>query len=166
MNTLTELIIFSLLIGAGATIIMDIFAVINKRLFNVPSLDYAIVGRWIGHFKQGKFSHQTILQATPIKGESAIGWVAHYLIGISFAFLLLLICGTQWAYHPTFWPAFAIGMLTTAAPWLLMQPVFGFGVAASKTPNPTVARFRGLKAHAVYGIGLYLAGLLLSILLK
>ncbi|NML41341.1 DUF2938 domain-containing protein [Chitinophaga sp. G-6-1-13] len=166
MMNITELIIFSLIIGSGATIIMDIFAVINKRLFNVQSLDYALLGRWIGHFQHGKFSHQTILQAAPIKGERAIGWIAHYLIGISFAFLLLLIWGIQWAYHPTFGPAIIIGIVTTAAPWFLMQPAFGFGIAASKTPNPTLARTRSLKTHTVYGIGLYLAALLLSILLK
>lgn len=50
------------------------------------------------------------------------------------------------------------GLGSTAAPFFLMQPAFGLGVAASKTPNPTVARFRSLRAHAVYGLGLYLTG--------
>jgi hypothetical protein len=129
-------------------------------------LDYALLGRWIGHFRQARFFHHTILQAAPVKGEKVLGWMAHYLIGISFALLLLLVQGTGWAYHPTFGPAFATGMLTTAAPWFLMQPAFGFGVAASKMPNPAQARIRSLKTHAVYGTGLYLAALLLSVFIK
>ncbi|NQX37762.1 Protein of unknown function [Pedobacter steynii] len=166
MNTYLELIAFSLVIGIGATLVMDIYAVILKRFFNIPSLDFRIVGRWIGHFKEGVFSHKNILQAETIRYEGAIGWLAHYLIGISFAFLLLLIWGTEWAYHPTFGPAISIGLLTTIAPFFLMQPAFGFGIAASKTPNPNLARFRSLKAHAIYGIGLYVAALLLSMVLS
>ena len=166
MNTYLELITFSLIIGIGATLIMDIYAIIIKRLFNIPSLDFRIVGRWIGHFKNGVFSHKNILQAETIRYERAIGWLAHYLIGISFAFLLLLIWGTEWACKPTFWPAITIGLLTTIAPFFLMQPAFGFGIAASKTPNPNLARFRSLKAHAIYGIGLYVAALLLSMVVS
>lgn len=166
MNTYLELAVFSLIIGVGATIVMDIYAIIIKRFFNIASLDYRIVGRWIGNFKNGIFSHKNILQTAPIKNEQAIGWLAHYLIGISFAFLLLLIWGTSYAYKPSFWPALTIGLLTTIAPWFMMQPAFGFGIAASKTPNPTLARFRSIKAHAVYGIGLYLAALLLSMALS
>ncbi|MBB6499089.1 DUF2938 domain-containing protein [Pedobacter cryoconitis] len=163
MNTYLQLTSFSLIIGIGATLVMDIYAIIIKRFFNIPSLDYALLGRWVGHFKGGVFSHQNIMQTEKIEGERIIGWIAHYLIGISFACLLLLIWGIEWAYQPTILPALIIGLSTTVAPWFMMQPAFGFGIAASKTPNPSLARFRSLKAHTVYGIGLYLAGLLLSI---
>ncbi|UIR54921.1 DUF2938 domain-containing protein [Sphingobacterium sp. SRCM116780] len=145
---------------------MDVYGLIMRLLFNIPPLDMGLVGRWIGHFKHGVFSHRTILQAENIKGERIIGWIAHYLIGISFAFLLLLIWGVAWVYKPTFLPALAIGVLTTIAPWFMMQPAFGFGIAASKTPNPSQARFRSLKAHTIYGIGLYLSAVLLSMIIS
>ncbi|WP_371923502.1 DUF2938 family protein [Flavobacterium sp. HSC-61S13] len=80
---------------------------------------------------------------------------------LSFAFTLLLICGLEWVYHPAFLPALGVGILTTVAPWFLMQPAFGFGIAASKTGNPTLARLRSIQAHAIYGIGLYLNALTL-----
>lgn len=166
MNTFFELIIFSIIIGIGATLIMDLYAFLVRLIFNISSLDMGIVGRWIGHFTHGVFTHQNIMQAEKIKGERIIGWSAHYLIGISFAFLLLLICGLEWVYSPTLLPALAIGVLTTIAPWFMMQPAFGFGIAASKTPNPLVARLKSLQAHTIYGIGLYMAAVFLSIIIS
>ncbi|MGU3374823.1 DUF2938 domain-containing protein [Chryseobacterium sp. M5A1_1a] len=162
MNVLIDAVV----LGVGATVFMDLFALTIKKLWNVPSLDYRIVGRWIGHFKNGKFSHPNIIQATPIQGEKTIGWLAHYSIGIMFAYVLLFIWGENWLVTPTPFPAIIIGLATTLAPWLMMQPAFGFGIAASKLPNPTIARLRSLQAHFVYGMGLYLSGLFISSLFK
>lgn len=163
MNTIFQYFIYSIFIGVGATFIMDLYAVFIKKFFNIPSLDYALVGRWIGHFKEGKFAHANILQAKKIRVENTLGWIAHYLIGISFAFLLILTCGLDWIESPTFFPCIIIGLATTLAPWFMMQPAFGFGIAAAKTPNPMVSRLRSLQAHTIYGIGLYIAALLLKI---
>lgn len=166
MNTLFQIIGYSIFIGAGATLFMDIYAVLVKRFFNISSLDYAIVGRWIGNFKNGIFAHQNIIQSEKVKGERIIGWISHYVIGVSFAFLLLWIYGINWLKNPTFFPCIILGIATTIAPWFFMQPAFGFGFAASKTPNPAVSRLRSLQAHFIYGLGLYLAVLLLSCFLN
>jgi len=58
-------------------------------------------------------------------------------------------------------PALAFGLVTTLAPFLVMQPAFGFGIAASKTPKPSQARLKSLMTHTVFGRGLYLWALLL-----
>ncbi|AJA69702.1 Protein of unknown function DUF2938 [Myroides sp. A21] len=166
MNNVVLLIEYALLLGIGATIFMDIYAVAIKKLFNIPSLDYAMVGRWIGSFTKGVFSHPNIMQATPVKNERVLGWIAHYFIGISFAFVLLLICGVEWLIAPTFLPALVIGVATTVFPFFIMQPAFGFGIAASKTPKPNTVRLRSLQAHTIYGIGLYVAGWVLSLIIR
>ena len=44
------------------------------------------------------------------------------------------------------------------APFLLMQPCMGAGIAASRTPHPASARVHSLINHAVFGLGLYLFG--------
>ena len=44
-------------------------------------------------------------------------------------------------------------------PFLLMQPAFGLGVAAAKTPAPWQARLKSLSSHLVFGVGLYLSAL-------
>ena len=55
-------------------------------------------------------------------------------------------------------PALIVGIGTVAAPFLLMQPGMGLGIAASRTPGPRAARLRSLLAHAIFGVGLYAAG--------
>ena len=55
-----------------------------------------------------------------------------------------------------------MGLATVGAPWFVIQPAFGFGVAASKTPSPSQARLGSLRAHSAYGIGLWLSGVALK----
>lgn len=133
---------------------------ILKRVFSLPSLDYRIVGRWLAGMPRGKFIHANILNAAPMPGEAIIGWVAHYALGVFFAAILLGVMGIGWALEPTFLPAMLMGVITVVAPFFIMQPGFGFGIAASKTPTPNIARIRSLMAHTVFGIGLYVAALL------
>ncbi|MBK6454194.1 MAG: DUF2938 family protein, partial [Proteobacteria bacterium] len=91
-------------------------------------------------------------------GERVIGWVAHYVIGVAFAGLLLAVWGLAWVRHPTIGPALLVGIGTVAAPFLVMQPGMGVGVAASRTPRPAAARRQSLITHAIFGLGLYAAG--------
>lgn len=144
-------------IGLGATAVMDLWALLQRRLFGVPSLDYALVGRWLGHFPRGRFRHEAIMAAPPVAGERALGWAAHYAIGMLFAVLLIGVWGPAWVVDPTPGPALIIGVGTVVVPFLIMQPAFGAGLAASRTPQPNKARFRSLVAHLSFGVGLYLA---------
>lgn len=156
-----DMLLHATVLGIAATLIMDLWAIGQKRLFNIPSLNYRLVGRWIGHMPRGKWVHHTIVQATPVKGETLMGWGAHYLIGIVFTWLFLIIMGPAWLEQPTFLPALAMGIISVVAPFFLMQPSFGFGFAAARTPQPNVARQRSLIAHALFGIGIYVVALLL-----
>lgn len=156
-TTLCQVIV----IGIGATLVMDVWAIVLKRLFNIPSLDYALVGRWLGHMTKGTFAHQSIFNASPTRYEKAIGWFSHYLIGIVFAGGLVAAVGQQWLTAPTLLPALLFGIATVTVPFFVMQPCFGFGVAASKTPKPMNARSKSLLTHAVFGLGLYLTALVI-----
>lgn len=144
------------LVGIGATLMMDMYTFVLK-LFNINSLDYRLVGRWISKFPEGKFFHENIVKTTPEKFEVVIGWAAHYLIGISFAILLVMIIGMKWLEAPTILPALIIGIVTIIAPFFIMQPAFGFGFAASNLPDPNILRLRSLLTHSVYGIGLFVS---------
>jgi hypothetical protein len=152
------------LIGVGATAVMDLWSVARKLLLGTPALDYGLVGRWLGHLVRGRLHHDQITASPPVRGERLIGWTAHYLIGIAFAALLLAIWGLDWARHPTIGPALIVGIGSVAAPFLLMQPGMGAGIAASRTPRPVAARLNSLVAHGIFGLGLYAAGWLTSLL--
>lgn len=57
-----------------------------------------------------------------------MGWVTHYLIGVFFAALLLLMVGLEWARQPTLLPALAFGVLSVVAPFFVLQPAMGVAV--------------------------------------
>lgn len=152
------------LLGIGATLVMDLWAIILKRCFGIPSLDYAMVGRWLGHMPSGRFAHAPIFAAPAVAGEQAMGWIAHYTIGVIFAATLLAIWGLDWALNPTILPALIIGIGTVLVPYLVMQPAFGLGLAAAKTPQPNRFRLLSLAAHTAFAIGLYLSGLIWAML--
>jgi hypothetical protein len=154
----------ALLIGVGATAVMDIWAAARKRLLGIPPLDYGLVGRWLAHLARGRFRHDPIAVSPPVQGERLIGWIAHYLIGIAFAAALLALWGLDWARHPTVGPALIVGIGSVAAPFFLMQPGMGAGVAASRTPRPAAARLHSLATHGIFGLGLYGAGWVASLL--
>ncbi|MBK7629231.1 MAG: DUF2938 domain-containing protein [Ignavibacteriales bacterium] len=149
------------LIGIGATLTVDIWIYV-LGLFNIKSLDYRFVGRWIGNFPKGKFFHQNIIATEPVKGELVIGWIAHYVIGINFAFFLFLFCGKEWIQNPQIYSAVFWGILTVVAPLFIMQPAFGFGIASSNLSKPNIRRIKSLLTHLIYGIGLYIAAFLVK----
>lgn len=156
MNPTLEFVLRTLLIGAGATVMMDLWAAVLRQ-FGIPSLNFALLGRWVGHLPQGRWVHESIARAEPVKGELVLGWLAHYSIGISFAGLLLSTFGLSWARSPSLPPALFIGVVTVLAPLLILQPALGAGIASSKTPRPLFNSMKSLATHAVYGLGLYLA---------
>jgi hypothetical protein len=151
-------LLFTLLIGVGATAVMDLWGLARKPLLGIAPPDYALVGRWIAHMSHGQFRHDSIAASAPVRGEHIIGWTAHYLTGIAFAAMLVGIWGPAWVRQPTLGPALAVGIGTVAAPFLLMQPGMGAGIAGSRTPRPGAVRLQSLITHAVFGLGLYMAG--------
>jgi len=154
----------AILIGIGATIVMDIWALVRKKLFGVPLANYGLVWRWIAHMPSGQFYQENINKTPPVYAEHTLGWVLHYLIGVIFAVLLVAIYGVQWIENPALMPALVFGIVTVIAPLFLMQPGLGAGIAASRTPQPNIIRLHSLIMHSVFGLGLYIVALVLRLL--
>lgn len=156
-----ENLAYAFVIGFMATAFIDLWALVRKHLFKIPSLDYALVGRWLGHLCEGQIVHASIARSPPVRGEALIGWTAHYGIGIVFAVVFTFITGENWRLSPTIGPAIFFGAATVVAPYFIIQPAMGAGIAARKTLNPNIARLRSLVTHLAFGFGLYLAGLMM-----
>ncbi|MFT2089554.1 DUF2938 domain-containing protein [Paraglaciecola sp. 2405UD69-4] len=152
-------IIFVILIGIGATAFMDLWALLKKHLLHIPPTNWGMVGRWIAHMGQGKFRHLAIAESKAIRGEQLLGWTAHYVIGIGYAALLVIIFGNAWVNNPSIGPAFILGIATVVAPFLILQPGMGAGIAASRTPNPNSVRIQSMINHGVFGAGLFLSAI-------
>lgn len=152
-------------IGLGASAVMDLWNLFLKRAFSIPSLDYCLLGRWLRHMPDGTFRHSSITAAPRKSFECLVGWLAHYTIGIGFALGFVLVAPGNWLERPTLPPALLYGVGTVVFPFLLMQPFLGFGIAASRTPNPPRARLKSLVTHAVFGVGLYASAQGVSFLL-
>lgn len=160
MNDLTHL----LLLGLGATAATDLWALARRPLLGVAPPDWGLVGRWFAWLPRGRLVHVPIAATPAVRGERAIGWLAHYLTGIAFAALLLALVGPGWLRQPTLAPALAVGVGTVLAPFLLLQPGMGAGLAARRTPRPNTARLQSLLTHVVFGLGLYATAWLLRLL--
>jgi fatty acid desaturase len=157
-----DIVVATVLCGVGATAFIDLWSLARRALFGVLAPDYGLVGRWLGHMPRGRFVHAPIASSSRVRGEALLGWCAHYLIGIGFAALLPLLWGGAWFAQPRLLPALLVGVATVLAPYLLLQPGMGAGLAASRTQRPWTARAHSLVMHAMFGIGLYLNALALA----
>ncbi len=162
MNNPTLSLISAILIGLGATLTFDLWALFLKYAFKITPSNFCLVGRWIRTMPEGIFKHSNIASAPQKSAECTVGWIAHYIIGITFAVTFIALARDDWLLHPTLIPAIVFGVVTVLMPFFIMQPLFGLGLAASKTSNPTQARFRSLMNHSAFGGGLYLFGLLVN----
>ncbi|TGQ35726.1 DUF2938 domain-containing protein [Mesorhizobium sp. M00.F.Ca.ET.216.01.1.1] len=150
----------SVVIGIGATVLMDVWAIFLNAAFAQPRSNWGLVGRWVWHLRN-KIFHEDIGEATPYAHETALGWAFHYLVGIVYGIILVALAGTAWLAAPTFLPAFILGMVTVGAGWFLLAPGMGAGWAASKRPNPMQIRALNLISHTVFALGLFGTALLI-----
>lgn len=152
----------AVIIGLGASVLMDLWNGFLKVAFGIPSLDYCMLGRWLLHMPGGTFSHASIGRAQQMPAECPVGWIAHYTIGAGLAVAFVLVVSREWLGQPTLAPALVWGWVTAVFPMLVMQPALGLGVAASKTPQPARARLKSLATHTVFGFGLYACATMLN----
>src|SRR5687767_12387256 len=88
-------------IGVGATLLMDSWNLFLRRAFGIPSLDYCLLGRWVRYMPSGTFRHASIGSTSRKPLECAVGWVAHYSIGIGLALALVALTSGEWLVRPT-----------------------------------------------------------------
>ena len=150
------------LIGVGATFTIDCFTFIVS-LFGKTPRGILFVGRWLTYIPKGKFFHHTIIETQSIANELIIGQIAHYCIGITFAFLLILMYGEKWLLKPILYPALIVAIITLITPLFILQPALGFGIGFCNMPQQVQLISKTILIHTIHGFGLYLSALILSI---
>jgi uncharacterized membrane protein YagU involved in acid resistance len=115
---------------------------------------------------EGTFRHASINAAPQKPFECTVGWIAHYTIGVVFALVFVVLTSGDSLARPTLLLALLYGIGTAVFPFFIMQPSFGLGIAASRTPNPMQARLKSLATHTVFGVALYLCALGVSYVLR
>lgn len=148
-------------VGIGATAVMDLWLQLLKAR-GIPMLNFALLGRWVGHMPRGRWAHPGIAKAAPVRGELTLGWAAHYATGIAFASLLVALVGPAWLHTPSPAPALCVGIGTVVLPLFVMQPAMGAGFASSRTATPVLNVLKSLANHTVFGLGLYATALVIA----
>ncbi|MFU7019308.1 DUF2938 domain-containing protein [Pseudomonas aeruginosa] len=150
------------LIGVGGTVVLDLWAWFMAKALKVPPPSWPMVGRWIGNMPRGKFVHASMASARPVHGEAAIGWTAHYVIGIGYGLLLLAVFGRAWVVRPTLLPPLFLSWVLLVAPYFVMMPGMGAGVAGAKTPKPVLTCLKSVAGHSIFGLGMYATAQILT----
>lgn len=141
--------------GVLATIGLDLWAAFVKHVLRLPTANWAMVGRWIGHMRGGTFVHRHVADTGPVRHELAIGWLTHYAVGVVYGLAYGLIIRFLTDGRATLSSALIFALATLAAPWLVMQPAIGAGMFASRTPRPGVVRAVNVSMHLAFGLCLY-----------
>lgn len=157
-----EVLFKAALVGVGGTFVLDLWALFMTRVMGVAATDWAMVGRWFGNMPRGQLIQAAMSKAEPVKGELAIGWIAHYAIGVGYGLLLLAFWGKVWLAQPTFLPPMILAWVLLVAPYFMMMPGMGMGVAGSRTLKPNVTRLKSVVGHSVFGVGMYATAVALA----
>jgi len=140
--------------GIGATLIIDLWAVLLKRTFGIMPTNWAIVGRWFAGIPLGRFKLRTDSCEYPIRFELQLGWIADYAVGIGYALVYMTIMNLA-STPVSLATAMAFGLVTVLAPWLVLMPGLGKGWFAATAPRPALTRLLNLVVHLMFGAGLY-----------
>jgi Protein of unknown function (DUF2938) len=159
--SVTDFLFRSIVMGVAATALLDLWALLLNRIFGFGLPNWAMIGRWVAHLPSGQVIHEDIGRAAPAANELTIGWVFHYAVGVLFAMATLVLGGAAWAKTPT-WPLpLIVGIVTVGCGWFILQPALGAGIAASRKPDAHRIRLLNIAGHIVFGIGLWLAAIVM-----
>ena len=144
-----------ILIGVLACAVMDAWNLILFFIADI-TLDWHLLGRWIGHLMQGDFMLYGVDKLSPVLGENTIGWVGHYVTGVAYAFIYLFFMYKILKRRPSLLSAILVAWFFMFMPFCLYQPAVGMGYFASLAPNQLYAIIITISMHTAFGVGLYL----------
>lgn len=151
------LLVQFLVTGIIGTVVLDLWQLLYHRITGLPPTNWAMIGRWVGHFRDGQFVQPDIGKAAPVPNETLLGWVVHYGVGIGYAVVYLVLTRLLGA-APSLGSALFFGAVSVSVTWFLIEPILGAGVMASHVPAEarTKVRVQDFTSHLSIGLGIYL----------
>lgn len=131
---------------------MDWWSQLQRRALGLQTLDYAWVDRWRLAMGHGQRRHTAIGRSPARPGKRPVGWLFHAFI----AACLLAAAGPHGAQRPISFRSCWRGVLSLAAPCLIVQPACGMR-QRRRTPRPAIDRLCSLDTYLAFGLDLYLA---------
>lgn len=159
---MSMLIVQGVLFGVLATVTMDLLGTLAYKLQLIAPLPRRVIGRWFASVARGQIFVSDIGQLAPANREVAIAVSVHYVIGITLAFMYLLVSSILRLSSRNLLLALGFGLCTNAFPWFLMFPAMGYGWFGSHGPDGTRLFLSSLVSHCFYGVGLWLGTSILS----
>lgn len=142
--------------GIVGAVLMDITETLAARAGLTSGVSVDLLGRWALGLLRGRWAHPDIVLSPPRRGEAAMGWAFHFLVGgggvaLLYAAALTALGWTQPAH--LVWGGVAFGAVTSLLPWLLLLPAFGWGWFGRQGPRGSDALLASAVSHLPYGFG-------------
>jgi len=154
MSSTADIFLKATLVGVGGTIVLDLYALMMSRVLGVPATNcngrplVRQYGSWpirSGRAVQGRTGDWLDRALRNRHWAPAVRAVGQGLAGAT---------DTPSSDDPRW--------VLLVAPYLMMMPGMGVGIARSRTPKPNVMRLKSVIGHSVFGLGMYATGRLLA----
>jgi len=151
-----NLFVLAFLGGIVGAVLMDVTETVAARAGISSGVNVGLVGRWFLGLTRGRFVHSDILDSPPVPGEVRAGWAFHLLVGgggvaLLYAALRQFSGPLPAAHHVLGGVLF--GLATSALPWFILLPSFGWGCFGRRGPEGSNALLASPMSHIPYGFG-------------
>lgn len=152
-----EILVWAFIGGIVGAVLMDVTETYAAKIGITSGVNIALVGRWFLSLLRGRFTHANILDTPPYPHEVNAGWVFHFLVGggvVALACpLFLQVIGLPLPGNELL-GGVLFGMATSALPWFVLLPSFGWGVFGRRGPQGSNALLASTLSHLPYGLGI------------
>lgn len=151
-----EILVLAFLGGIVGAVFMDITETYMAKVGITSGVNVALLGRWVMGLQRGRLTHDNILDSPALPNEVSVGWGFHFLVGggcVALAYPLFF--GFSTIAQPTshILGGVLFGLATSALPWFILLPCFGWGVFGWRGPRGSNAVLAATLSHVPYGIG-------------
>lgn len=152
-----EILVWAFIGGIVGAVLMDITEAYAAKFGISSGVNIALVGRWFLGLLRGRFTYSNILDSAPHPDEVKAGWAFHFLVGGGGVALLyplfFQITGFPFPGNHLLGGTL-FGFATSALPWFILLPSFGWGMFGRRGPQGSNALLASALSHLPYGLGI------------